>query len=368
MADVAVIGGGPGAGAAALALAQGGAAVDVWRPERAGEKPCGGAVPVHLLPRLEGFEVDGLSVVVDPSVRVENGMGAGVELRGEGLRIFRRVDLDGALVAAAVGAGARLVAAKVESVEWVEGGVAVGAGGEKRVYPWVIGADGARGRTRRALGLQARGDSVGLGGSLGGLEWRRLVLAIAGAADAYLWIFPRPGGVSVGIAYSEAALTAGAARGLLDEFLDRHLPAGWRALPGPRYRYPIPVFGPWTLPAVREGLARRVLLAGDAAALADPLTREGIRYAALSGQWAAESVLAGRPEEYPERLEAELAAEMTRAHRARELFFEEPVGQWMVPLCRVHPGVRAVLADLLACRQPYRGLRRRLLLAAVGLH
>jgi len=28
--------------------------------------------------------------------------------------------------------------------------------------------------------------------------------------------------------------------------------------------------------------------------------------------------------------------------------------------------VRRVLADLLACRQPYRGLKRRLLRAAVG--
>jgi hypothetical protein len=35
----------------------------------------------------------------------------------------------------------------------------------------------------------------------------------------------------------------------------------------------------------------------------------------------------------------------------------------MVPLARLHPGVRGVLGDLLACRQPYRGLTRRLLRA-----
>ena len=339
--------------------------VDLYRPSRPGEKPCGGAVPEHLLPRLEGFETGGLAAVVDPEIVVENGLGGRVELVVAGLRIFRRVDLDAGLVAAAAQAGARVVDAKVESLEWVNGSVAVEAGGERRAYPWVIAADGARGRVRRALGLAPEGDSVGLGASLSGLAWQRLVLAIAGVADGYLWIFPRPGGVSVGIAYSAAALSGGAARGLLDAFLDRHLPA-WRELPGPRYRYPIPVFGPWTLPAVRRALDRRVLLTGDAAALADPLTREGIRYAALSGQWAAEALLAGRPEAYPQRLEGELAAEMARAHRARTLFFEEPVGQWMVPLCRVHPAVRRVLADLLACNQPYRGLRRRLLRAAVG--
>ncbi len=362
---VAVIGGGPAAGAAALRLARGGAEVDLYRPARPGEKPCGGAVPSHLLPRLEGFEPGGLPAVVDPEIVVENGLGGSVSLAVAGLRIFRRADLDAALVEAAVGAGARVVGARVEGLEWVNGSVVVEAGGERRAYPWVIAADGARGRVRRALGLAPEGESVGLGASLSGLDWRRLVLSFGGAADAYFWIFPRPGGVSVGIAYSAAALSGGAARGLLDAFLDRHLPA-WREMPGPRYRYPIPVFGPWTLPAVRRALERRVLLAGDAAALADPLTREGIRYAALSGQWAAEALLAARPEAYPQQLDSDLAAEMARAHRARTLFFEEPVGQWMVPLCRLHPAVRRVLADLLACNQPYRGLRRRLLRAAVA--
>jgi flavin-dependent dehydrogenase len=367
MADVAVIGGGPAAGAAALALARGGAAVDLYRPERLGEKPCGGAVPEHVLPRVEGFDATALPAVVSPVAVVENGLGARLELAIDGLHIFRRADLDGALAATAVAAGARLVAEKVAAIEWTNGSVVLAAGGGRRAYGWVIGADGARGRVRRALGLVPRGDSVGLGASLRGLDCERLVLALPGEADAYFWIFPRPEGASVGIAYSEEMLTDGAARALLDAFLDRHLPAGWRDLPGPRYRYPIPVYGPWTLPAVRAALVRRILLAGDAAALADPVTREGIRYAMLSGLWAAACLLAGRPEGYPARLERELAAEMERAHRARTLFFEEPIGQWMIPVCRYHPGVRRVLADLLACRQPYRGLRRRLLRAAVTM-
>jgi len=179
-----------------------------------------------------------------------------------------------------------------------------------------------------------------------------------------LWIFPRPGGASVGIAYTGRSLSEGAARGALERFLDRHLPARWRDRPGPRYRYPIPVFGEQTLHGVRRALARRLLLVGDAAALADPLTREGIRYGILSGLWAAESLLARDPTGYAEKLEGELAGEMRRAARARRLFFEDPLGQWMVSVARLHPGVRRVLSDLLACRQPYRGLRRRLLAAA----
>lgn len=364
MADIAVIGGGPAAGAAALRLARGGMGVDVYRPERPGEKPCGGAVPEHVLPRVEGFETGELAAVVSPEAVLENAAGTVLELRLGGVRIFRRADLDGGLMDAAVAAGARLVGAKVEGLEWGNGSVSVAAGGERRAYRWVIGADGARGRVRRALGLVARGESVGLGASLRGVVCERLVLAFPDVADAYLWVFPRPGGASVGIALSEGALSDGAARGLLDGFLDRHLPAGWRGLPGPRYRYPIPVYGPWTLPAVRAALGRRVLLAGDAAALADPLTREGIRYALLSGTWAAESLLAGDPESYPERLERALGADLALAARARGLFFTAPIGQWMVPVSRLHPGIRRVLADLLACRQPYDGLGRRLVRAA----
>jgi flavin-dependent dehydrogenase len=264
-----------------------------------------------------------------------------------------------------VAAGARRIPAKVDSLSWEGETVRISAGGEPRSYDWIVGADGARGRTRRSLGLEPQGESIGLGGSLSGLQWDRLVLAFPDLADAYLWIFPRAGGASVGIAYTSGTISDGAARAALDAFLDRHLPADWRELPGPRYRYPIPVFGPWTLEAVRRGLSRRVLLAGDAAALADPLTREGIRYGMLSGLWAAESLLADAPETYLDRLSGELQKEMERAMRARSLFFDDPIGQWMVPVSRLHPGIRRVLSDLLACRQPYEGLRRRLLRSAL---
>ncbi|MES1210987.1 MAG: hypothetical protein ABUL63_01505, partial [Acidobacteriota bacterium] len=177
----------------------------------------------------------------------------------------------------------------------------------------------------------------------------------------------RPGGASVGIAYTPGRLSDAAARAALDAFLDRWLPAGWRDLPGPRYRYPIPVWGSHTVESVRRGIARRVLLVGDAAAVADPLTREGIRYGLLSGTWAAEHLLAGTPERYPERLEAELWEELERAGQARALFFDGPIGQWMVPVARRHSGIRQVLGDLLACRQPYRGLRRRLMRGAFAV-
>ncbi len=363
---VAVLGAGPAAGAAALRLARGGAAVTLFAPPKRGEKPCGGAVPDHLLPRLAGFDPAPLPAVVAPRACLENSAGRRLDLRLDGLRIFRRRDLDGALIDAAEGAGARVVRAKAEGLEPEGGGVLVSAAGASETYDWVVCADGARSLGRRRLGLAPEGESVGLGGSLSGLDFNRLVLGFPGAADAYLWIFPRPGGVSVGVAWSAGTLSDGAARGLLRAFLGRHLPPGWERLPGPRYRYPIPVYGPWTTTAAERGVARRLLLVGDAAGVADPLTPEGIRWAALSGEWAAVSLLEGEAESYPARLRRGLDAELSRAARARPLFFEEPIGEWMVPVARFHPGVRRVLGDLLACRQGYKGLRRRLLRAALS--
>lgn len=363
---IAVLGGGPAGSSAALALARAGARVDLYLPARPGEKPCGGAVPEHVLPRLAGFDPSPLPAVVSPAAVLENARGGQVFMDLRGIRIFRRRDLDAALAEAAVAAGAVRRPAKAERLEMDPAGIRITTSGETRAYDWAIGADGARGLSRRSLGLEPRGDSLGLGGSLSGIEWSRLVLAFPGLGDSYAWIFPRPGGASVGIAYTPGSVRDAAARMALDAFLDRHLPAGWRDLPGPRYRYPIPVFGPWTIENVRRGLSRRILLAGDAAALADPLTREGIRYGMLSGLWAAESLLADRPESYPDRLESELGEEMKKAHRARDIFFEGSVGQWMVPASRIHPAIRRVLADLLACRQTYTGLKRRLAGAAIG--
>ena len=59
-------------------------------------------------------------------------------------------------------------------------------------------------------------------------------------------------------------------------------------------------------------------VAGDALGLAQPLTAEGILPAVLSGRLLAESILAGAPASYPERLRVHpLLADYARIHRLR---------------------------------------------------
>src|SRR3954471_24685597 len=117
MTRVAVLGGGPAGGSAALARARGAAAVDLYLPARPGEKPCGGAVPEHVLPRVEGFDPSPLPAVISPEALLENARGHQLSLALAGIRIFRRRDFDGALVEAAVAAGAVPRRCKAERLE-----------------------------------------------------------------------------------------------------------------------------------------------------------------------------------------------------------------------------------------------------------
>jgi len=130
-----------------------------------------------VLPRLAGFDPAALAAVASPDMRLEDGAGARLDSALAGIRIFRRHELDQAIVAAARAAGARIDARRVEALApcgWPRHGaepcgVRVTAGGEARRYEWAIGADGARGLSRRTAGLRPQGESVGLGATLRGL-------------------------------------------------------------------------------------------------------------------------------------------------------------------------------------------------------
>jgi flavin-dependent dehydrogenase len=106
------------------------------------------------------------------------------------------------------------------------------------------------------------------------------------------------------------------------------------------------------------------MLLGDAAGLVDPLTREGIYYALLSGRKCAEAILrdTGRAGAiYEEELRQEVYPELARAAALTSGFFAPRFSQLLIDALRRHEGVRQVFVDLIAGRQPYRGLPLRLL-------
>jgi len=155
----------------------------------------------------------------------------------------------------------------------------------------LVGADGAHSAVRRlagvpapprahtAVALRGYGDAPGRGGELF-LDWS----GARRAGISYAWSFPLPGGrVNAGYGLPLADLTGG--RSQLLAALDRHLP-DVACDPSTLAAHHLPLSTarprPW---------AGRVLLAGDAASLVNPLTGEGIFYALASGRHAADAAL-----------------------------------------------------------------------------
>jgi menaquinone-9 beta-reductase len=319
----------------ALVLARRGARVLLVDPGRfPRDKACGDLVGprgVRLLDELgvivPGVQRVGDVVVIGPSGRsVRLPWPPGSQYPGHVVAAPRK-GLDAALRDAAGDAGAELHTGRVVDVI-VEDGVAKGVvlGDERRVRcAAVVGADGAMSRVAASAGL------VRPAGALWGFALRWYVDAVVPdplivlweprrgrAFPGYGWLFPGPDGranLGLGVGLRSDRSSAGIAARLLPEFvatLRRHgaLEAGAPLLDGTRRGGWIRMGLTGTVPATG-----RVLLAGDAAGLVNPLQGEGISEAMLSGQSAAEAILAG-PDTAAARHRATLAARHGRFHPA----------------------------------------------------
>jgi len=110
---------------------------------------------------------------------------------------------------------------------------------------------------------------------------------------------------------------------------------------------------------------------GDAAGLVDPVTGEGLYYAIRSADLAAQTLLADaapaeNPEAYRKLLRRDFAADLEFGSRlAKRVFMGRfllgSVPQRMVQFTRRSPRFASIMQDLFAGRQPYLGLKRRLM-------
>ena len=357
-----MVGAGPAGASAALELARGGARVALLeRCQLPRYKTCGGGVlgrALALLPpevaaacpvRCLAAEVRFAEAGLDFTVR-----------RGEPLVwMAMRAELDAAITGAALDAGAELVApCELRGLEENGSGVRLSTSrGELRAR-CVVAADGAASPTARMAGFPA------LDSAIPALEWElevapdalepfagRALFDFSGIPRGYAWVFPKREHLSVGI----LCMRRGRAR--LPERLTRWLASVGLADASPGERHG------WTIPVrPRAAFARgRVLVAGDAAGLADPLTGEGITHAVLSGRLAARAWLeharhspAAVERAYGAALAREVLAELRLARfLARGLYATRPphallrrCGQ---PFCEA-------LAEIIAGNASYRSL------------
>lgn len=308
--DVLVAGAGPAGIAAALtARARGLSVVCVDRARFPRDKTCGDGLTASALRHLEhlGVRIPDLGTaqpVTTVAVRDPRGRVVTLPLPGDGhhAAVTTRRELDHTLVARAQDAGIPVYEGHpVEALRVDRDHVHVthGAGCITRAR-FVVAADGHYSTVRRLVEPDAARD-------LG--TWHALRQYFRGVDDdrlwvcfepdllpGYAWVFPLPGGrANVGFGVLRDRRTSG-----------RMLAALWRDLLtrpalrdalGPRAE-PEDRLRAWPIPAAfdaRRVSAGRVLFAGDAARVVDPMTGEGIAQALESGILAAEAVAAGGP-------------------------------------------------------------------------
>jgi len=345
--DVAVAGSGPAGAAAAAHLARAGCAVALLdRQTFPRDKVCGDFVGPAAI-----AELDGLGVTGRPEFRRANEIRRaalyldGEELisrdfpRAEGLpecgRVIPRIALDHWIVQAAAGAGAELLEGHLVTGYAVHGELVHvhtrnGRGTRVLTARLLIGADGAgsviarrlagrrRDDDRRMIAVRAYCEGVGGVSDCAGLYFSAV------SFPGYTWVFPAGDGtanVGVGLALGTVPKTPLRLRDLLaeraanDPVLRRRL--GRARIVGRVAGWPLPTYDPqWPLSG------DRVLLAGDAAGLVNPLNGEGIQAALASGRWAAEAAVACLAEgdlsaralgRYRRRVEDELRHDMALA-------------------------------------------------------
>jgi len=314
-ADILVLGLGPAGASAARAAAQRGRRVVALERKRKAGIPvqCAEFVPAMIDAEVAGAvrqRIQAMATFVE-----DEAADLQPDFPGQ---MLDRAAFDAGLVARAAQAGAdcRLDRRVIRIAK--DGTVHLADGGRLRARV-IVGADGPRSQAGRAIGsvntdlVETRQVTVPLRQSHAATD----IFLSADMPGGYGWLFPKGGVANLG------AGVVPAHRGSLKRILERlHASLGDRvgreilATTGGV----IPVGGmlqPWG--RLEETL---VLLAGDAAGLANPVTGAGIAAAVQSGRLAGEAAASGAAPAYQEELEDLFEAALARALRRRRELLE----------------------------------------------
>jgi flavin-dependent dehydrogenase len=285
-----------------------------------------------------------------------------VPLDEDVLVVTDRASFDAALLAAAERAGAVLDRSRVTDVTIDAHGASIETTTGRRRAAFLIGADGANSLVRRRLATPFRRDelSIATGYFAHGVTSDEIVIELTADPPGYIWSFPRPTHLAIGIcAQADAGATVASLRETTARWIKATgIAAGARLEP---YSWPIPSLRPRDFDAL-ELSGPRWALAGDAAGLVDPITREGIFFAIASGEWIAAALAADAPEHrYALRVRDEALVELKRAAQFKARFFQPAFTRALLRGLEHSHAIRSVMADLIAGRQGYATLKRRLL-------
>lgn len=369
--DVIVVGAGPAGASAAYAAARAGAqALVLDRATFPRYKTCGGGLIGPTLAALPaGFQVPVRTEVHRATLTLDGGRWADRRSERRLLRLVDRASFDQALLRSAQEAGAESrEGVTVTGVDQDDDLVTLQTSAGPLRARYVIGADGSASRVARHVGVTT--DAVDLGMEVE-LEtgdqahrWEgRVHLDWGAEPGTYAWVFPKGDTLTVGVI--QARGHAESTRAYLRKFITDMGLSGLREIHSSGHLT--------RCRSVDSPLSRgRVLVAGDAAGLLEPWTREGISYAVRSGRLAGESVAADGSDDaatvrstYDAGIASTLAREMAAGRIALRAFERSP-GLMHHIVARTERGWRefarltggdATLADALEHRSVRWGLR-----------
>jgi len=392
--SVTVVGAGPAGATAARRLALAGHPVRLLdRRPFPRPKPCGGGISLRVLSRFPYLEPE-LSRIATHTVRRlylegPEGRSTVIESEGPAALMIRRVEFDDLLVSLAVDAGAELVTG-ADIVQAREAGEAVeltARDGREFTAPFVVAADGVHSVVARRIGLNPGWPAASVAldmmeetprTTLRDLDPSTLWVSYGhqprghrvqglGAAEGYAYIFPKRDHVNIGVGYVLSYYRQAMEdspydlqREFVDDLRRRHIVEG-DSVRDNFTPFLLPVGGPLQTPGRGS-----VLLAGDAGGFVNGFTAEGIYYAMVSGELAADAILSRDPrplaDRYRRAVDREIGDELRDSVLLqRYLFADRRRLLAMIKGAAREAALTRLILDFIVGRMSYRTLRRRML-------
>jgi flavin-dependent dehydrogenase len=422
--SVIVVGAGPAGATAARTLASGGVPVCLLdRSAFPRNKPCGGGISLRVLRRFPYLnrELPRIATHVISRLYLEGPAGESIVISADSpaALMIRRVEFDALLVSLAVAAGAQLISGAdvVQAREDADCVTLTTRDGRRFHAPVVIAADGVHSVVARRIGLNPgwpasavaldmmeesprtvlrdvdpstlwvaygydhRGRHAGrllhgerpAGRSLpsGGPE-----CPAGGTPEGFAYVFPKRDHVNIGIGYVLShyrRVVDQAPYDLQRAFVARLRERGIVVGESTRENFTpfiIPVGGP-----LREPGWGRVLVAGDAGGFVNAFTAEGIYYAMVSGDLAAQAILTSRSDDlsglgrrYGRSCDYEIGIELRDSVRIQHYLFADSrrIARVIDGAHRQQALIQLIL-EFVVGRRSYRDLRLRMLARSPSL-
>jgi flavin-dependent dehydrogenase len=382
MREVAIVGGGPAGALCGERLAEAGFRVTVFDEHLAWEKPCGGGLTYKALETYP-FLLEGphpKKIVQTAELISSRGDRARLEL-ARPTAIYSRTVLNGLLLERARAAGCTLVKQRVTRMDVSRPQARLQAGADEHAADFVVVAAGARNSLLpettplRVEDLEITSGyflptfpSSENGHSANDDAQDVMKVKFLDGFNGYLWSFPRPDHLSVGICGPMRGNTSRALMQRVNEFVEEEKLNGHRRPNGQEakvFSHLLPSPRPRTI-RERRVMGRNWALVGDAAAWVDPLTGEGLYYAMRSGDLLGQALARGRAEDYVSQVRSEFCGEFEWAVRAAHRFFDgmffgRPMIMRMIQFLRHSPALRLIAGELFSGEQNYSTLKKRLL-------